>query len=119
MDKECQKHWARLDTYLEFVHNLVKSSFDLMKIMVEKRVVARLVDLMSKYNPQSLLYVTSNPPLEKLVSTVSFIVRSIPCLIDQYDSSNLPYIEDPNERQNELFILLQQRGATPMHVPLE
>ena len=102
MDKECQKHWARLDTYLEFLYSLVKSSFDLMKIMVEKRVVARLVDLMSKYNPQSLLYVTSNPPLEKLVLTVSFIVRSIPCIVDQFDTTNLCYYENQNERQNEL-----------------
>lgn len=51
MDKECQKHWARLDSYLDFLHSLVKSSFDLMKIMVEKQVVARLLDLMAKYNP--------------------------------------------------------------------
>jgi len=102
MDKECQKHWARLDTYLDFLYSMVKSNFDLMKIMVEKRVVGRLLDLMSKYNPQSLLYVTSNPPLEKLVLTVSFIVRSIPCIIDQFDSTNLTYYENQNERQNEL-----------------
>ena len=102
MDKECQKHWARLDTYLNFLYSMVKSNFDLMKIMVEKRVVGRLLDLMSKYNPQSLLYVTSNPPLEKLVLTVSFIVRSIPCIIDQFDSTNLTYFETQNERQNEL-----------------
>lgn len=102
MDKECQKHWARLDTYLDFLYSMVKSNFDLMKIMVEKRVVGRLLDLMSKYNPQSLLYVTSNPPLEKLVLTVSFIVRSIPCIIDQFDSTNLTYFENQNERQNEL-----------------
>lgn len=106
MDKECQKHWARLDTYLDFLYSMVKSNFDLMKIMVEKRVVGRLLDLMSKYNPQSLLYVTSNPPLEKLVLTVSFIVRSIPCIIDQFDSTNLTYFENQNERQNELQILL-------------
>ena len=90
MENECQKHWQRLDTYLTFIYQLAKYSFVTLKILVEKDIVKKLVDLMTKYNQNSLLYVQTAPPLEKLVSTISFIVRSIPCVVDLKDKLNIP-----------------------------
>ena len=54
-------------------------------MLTKKHTVLRLVDLLSKYNP---LYATVNPPFEKLISTIGFICRSIPCVIDVYGSTN-------------------------------
>ena len=66
------------------------------------------MDLMGKYNPNSLLYVQSNPPLENLVKTITFIVRSIPCLIDPED---LPLNEEmDNATLTEM--LMSDRGAS-------
>ena len=89
MENECQKHWQRLDTYLSFLYSLAKSSFVLLKKLVEKDIVKKLVDLMTKYNQNSLLYVQTSPPLEKLIATLSFIVRCIPCVVDPKDKLNI------------------------------
>jgi len=82
MPNECQKHWMRLDTYLSFIYELTKSNIQFLYILTKKRTVTRLMDLMCKYNPNAMVYVATAPPLEKLVLTVSFIVRSIPCIVD-------------------------------------
>jgi hypothetical protein len=89
MENECQKHWQRLDTYLTFIYHLAKSSFVTLKLLVEKDIIKKLVDLMTKYNQNSLLYVQTAPPLGKLISTMSFIVRSIPCVVDPKDRLNI------------------------------
>lgn len=89
MENECQKHWQRLDTYLTFIYHLAKSSFVTLKLLVEKDIIKKLVDLMTKYNQNSLLYVQTAPPLDKLISTMSFIVRSIPCVVDPKDKLNI------------------------------
>ena len=52
---------------------------------MKKNAVARLVDLLCKYNP---LYAAAHPPFEKLILTISFLVRSVPCVVDLGDSSN-------------------------------
>jgi hypothetical protein len=57
MPNECQKHWMLMDNYLTFLLDLVRSHIHLLRIMVEKKVVTRLMDLMTKYNPNNLLYV--------------------------------------------------------------
>jgi len=43
------------------------------------------MDLMGRCNANSFLYSQAIPPLEGIVLTISFIVRSIPYLIDPAD----------------------------------
>ena len=114
MPNECQKHWMRLDTYLTFIYDLARSHVQLLHMLVRHKVVTRLMDLMSKYNPNSLVYVQANPPLESLVLTVSFIARSIPCLIDPND---LPS-EEELDRQTAILILMAERGESKYYKPL-
>jgi hypothetical protein len=94
MPNECQKHWMRLDSYLGFIRDLAKSNVAFLSILTQKRVVTRLMDLMCKYNPNSMIFSQTSPPLDNLVLTISFIVRSIPCVVDPMDPVNAPPSED-------------------------
>ena len=85
MPSECAKHWQRLDTYLNFLHDVARSNVQLLQLLVRKQAVTRLMDLMGRYNPANMLYVQAQPPLDGLVRTVSFIARSVPCLVDPAD----------------------------------
>jgi hypothetical protein len=93
MDEECPKHWMRLDTYFSFIYDLVRSNSVFLRILLHNKIVFRLIVLMSKYNPNSMVYMNVCPPLEKLVMTICFIVRCFPCLVDIYDNENIPYEE--------------------------
>lgn len=73
---------------------------------------------MTKYNQNSLLYVQTAPPLEKLVTTMSFIVRSIPCVVDPNDKFNIRN-DAEIDKETQMQILLSQRGASQYHIPLE
>jgi hypothetical protein len=88
MDEECPKHWMRLDTYFSFIYDLVRSNSVFLRILLHNKIVFRLIVLMSKYNPNSMVYMNVCPPLEKLVMTICFIVRCFPCLVDIYDNEN-------------------------------
>ena len=96
--EECQKHWMRLDTYLTFIYQLLKSSPVFLRILIEKQIVSRLVNLLVKYNQNTMAYATVNPPLEKLVLSICFVCRSMPCIVDPYDRDNLQDL--PAEREN-------------------
>ena len=51
MPNEVTKHWMRLDTYLTFIRDLAKSHIKLLKLLIEKKILTRFMDLMGKYNP--------------------------------------------------------------------
>ena len=72
------------------------------------------MDLMSKYNPNSLVYSQANPPLESLVLAVSFMVRSIPCLIDPADLESIE--EADRAATSKLFTA--ERGQSKFYQPL-
>ena len=114
MPNECSKHWMRLDTYLTFIYDLAKSHVKLLQLLTQKKTVARLMDLMGKYNPNSLVYAQVNPPLESLVLTVSFIVRSIPCLIDPADL----VASEEIDRQTATLLMMAERGQSIYYKPL-
>ena len=61
-------------------------------MMLELRAPARLIDLISRYNSNQMVYNQTVPPFDKLVLSLSFMVRSIPCLVDPYDSNNFVII---------------------------
>ena len=85
MPNECSKHWQRLDTYVTFLNDAVRSDIRLLHLLVGKQVVTRLMDLLGRLSPQSLHYVQTNPPLDNLVKTIGFVARSLPCLVDPGD----------------------------------
>lgn len=75
------------------------------------------MDLMCKYNPNAMVYVQTHPPLEKLVLTVSFIVRSIPCIVDPMDPNSVALVEEI-DKQTLMARLMQERGQSSFHLPL-
>lgn len=81
-------------------------------MLAKKKVVTRLMDLMCKYNPNTLVYVQANPPLEKLVLTVSFIVRSIPCILDPIDLNDAVNngVLDPENPLPAMLSMMEARG---------
>jgi hypothetical protein len=85
MPNEAQKHWMRLNDYLSLIHDLAKTNAYFFNLLIKNNTVTRLIDLMCKFNP---MYVTHNPPLEKLVATISFMVRCYPCIVDINDQNN-------------------------------
>jgi len=115
MPTECQKHWMRLDTYLTFIYDLARSHVQILHILVGKKVVTRLMDLMAKYNPQSLVYSQVNPPLESLVKTVSFIVRAVPCLVDPAEIER----REGMDFTSAYSAAMSDRGQSKFHVPLQ
>lgn len=82
MPNEAQKHWMRLNDYLALILDITKSNTLFFNIMVKNNILTRMIDLMCKYNP---LYQTHAPPFEKLVATISYVVRSYPCVFDLND----------------------------------
>jgi len=52
------------------------------------RAPLRLIDLISRYNSNQMAYNQTVPPFDKLVLSLSFMIRSVPCLVDPYDSNN-------------------------------
>ena len=108
MPNECTKHWQRLDTYLTFLYDLARSNVQLLHLLVRKKVVTRLMDLMGRYNPSSMLYVQANPPLESLVLTVSFIARSIPCLVDPADLC----ADEALDHETATLLVMAERGTS-------
>ena len=108
----------KLETYLGFIYDLAKSHIEFLHILTEKQVITRLMDLMCKYNSASLVYVQANPPLENLVLTVSFIVRSIPCLVDPLDLANVADSGDIDKRALAL-LMMEERGPSHFHKPLQ
>lgn len=114
MPNECTKHWQRLDTYLTFLYDLARSNIALLRLLVSKQVVTRLMDLMSRYNPSSMLYVQAHPPLDSLVLTVDFVVRSIPCLVDPDDLLGVAQ----GDKEAAVQELTKERGASQYHRPL-
>lgn len=75
------------------------------------------MDLLQKYNP---LYSQANPPFEKLILTISFIVRSAPSIVDLNDANNfLPFENQQNEGESSIVeLVLASRGTSPLHLPL-
>lgn len=106
--EECQKHWMRLDTYLTFIYQLLRSSPVFLKILLEKEIVSKLVTLLTKYNQNTMAYATVNPPLEKLILTISFVCRCIPCIVDSYDRDNFDNL--PENCENPYQYVMQLRG---------
>lgn len=94
MPQECNKHLGRLEAYFGCISELARWHSDFLVMLTKKHTVLRLVDLLSKYNP---LYATVNPPFEKLISTIGFICRSIPCVIDVNDSTNYDGVDPQSE----------------------
>jgi hypothetical protein len=105
----------RLEVYLTFIKDLAKSDIRLMKILIEKKILTRFMDLMGKYNPSQQFFNQANPPLEGIIETIGFIVRSIPCIIDP---SELPEVKgvDPNF---QIYELMQERGHSSFYQPLQ
>ena len=89
MDEECPKHWMRLDTYFTFIYDLVRSNSIFLRILLQNKIIFRLITLMSKYNPSSMVYMNACPPLDKLVLTLCTVLRFFPCLVDVYDLDNI------------------------------
>ena len=114
MPNECQKHWMRLDTYLTFILDLAKSHPYMLQMLACKKTVTRLIDLMSKYNPTSLVYSQANPPLESLVLAINFIVRSIPCLVDPADLDDMEELDI----STKIMMLTSERGASRFYKPI-
>jgi hypothetical protein len=56
--------------------------------MLQMRAPLRLIDLISRYNSNQMAYNQTVPPFDKLVLSLSFMIRSVPCLVDPYDSNN-------------------------------
>lgn len=75
----------RLNDYLALINDLAKANSFFFNLLVKNNTITRLIDLMCKFNP---LYVTHTPPLEKLVATISYMVRSYPCHVDINDNNN-------------------------------
>jgi hypothetical protein len=73
-----------------------------------------MVDLLAKWNP---VYSTSNPPFDKLILTISFLVRSIPCIVDLNDASNFEKV-DMSSDIDTMEQILEQKGKSPYHTPL-
>jgi hypothetical protein len=120
MPNECQKHWLRLETYLSFFLELAKSNFFFLVILAKKNTVRRLMDLMSKYNQNTLAYIQTNPPLDSLVAAVSFIVRSIPCLIDPSDPLNQMNGAEEIDKATMMALMMEDRGSSDYHLsPLQ
>lgn len=117
LHEECQKHWMRLDTYLTFIYKLLKSSPVFLKILIEKQIVSRLVQLLVKYNQNSMAYATVNPPLEKLVLSVCFVCRSVPCIVDPFDRDNFQDV--PNGCENPYLTVTEERRPTMAHLDLK
>jgi len=88
MDEECPKHWMRLDTFLNFIYELIRSKSVFLRILLQNKIVFKLITLMDKYNPSSMVYMNACPPLDKLVQTICLVVRFFPCLVDVYDFEN-------------------------------
>jgi len=66
-----------------------------------------------------MLYAQASPPFEKLVLTLSFIVRSIPAIIDEFDINNTRDVIDRQAtREEKLAVLLQNRGYSNFFVPI-
>jgi len=106
----------KLDTYLGFIYDLAKKNIQFLRILTKKKTMTRLLDLMCKYNPNAMVYVQTHPPFEKLILTVSFIARSIPCIVDPQDPSNVIHAEE--DRETMIARLTQERGQSGFHVPL-
>lgn len=85
MPNECQKHFEKLGAYFGTLLDLAQSDVSILEILMSKNTVARLVDLLCKYSP---LYAAAHPPFEKLILTISFLVRSVPCVVDLGDAAN-------------------------------
>jgi hypothetical protein len=117
MPNECQKHWMKLDSYLGFIRDLARSNVYFLAALAQKRAVTRLMDLMCKYNPNSMLFTSTSPPLENLVLAICFMVRSIPCLVDPLDPMNAPPSEDIDQ-YTWLQTQAHDRGPSPSHTPL-
>ena len=71
--------------------------------MLELRAPARLIDLISRYNSNQMVYNQTVPPFDKLVLSLSFMVRSIPCLVDPYDSNNFVLILKQFENNQDQY----------------
>ena len=107
----------RLDTYLSFIYELLRSSPVFLKIMLEKEIVAKLFTLLTKYNQNTMAYATVNPPLEKLILSICFVCRSIPCIVDGYDRENFQDL--PDHCENPYMLVTQSRGPTKAHLNLK
>ena len=109
----------KLETYLGFIYDLAKSNIQFLHILTKKQVIIRMMDLMCKYNQASVVYVQANPPLEFLVLTVSFIVRSIPCIVDPLDLANIAVNYGAEMDKEALTLLImEEREASRFHKPL-
>lgn len=76
------------------------------------------MDLMCKYNAASLVYVQASPPLENLVLTVSFIVRSMPCIVDPLDLVNVADSGE-SDKQALTLLMMEERGHSHFYKPLQ
>lgn len=72
------------------------------------------MDLMGRYNPNAQLYVQAHPPLDALVLTISFIARSMPCLVDPLEQPTIDGIDD----ETMMMQVMAERGASKHHLPL-
>mmetsp|Transcript_21776 Transcript_21776/g.33649 ORF Transcript_21776/g.33649 Transcript_21776/m.33649 type:complete len:106 (-) Transcript_21776:1949-2266(-) len=104
----------RIDTYFDFFLQLVKSHPDFLFTLVNMGFVSKLIEIVGKYNINSMLYSQAQPPFEKLVLTLSFIVRSIPAIVDETDFNNTRDVMTMS-REEGLQRLLQDRGTSKFH----
>lgn len=104
MPLECMKAWHKLGAYFEYLYNLVKDRNQLViSNLNERKTVSKLVGLVTKFKDQQA-YETSVPPFDKLVLTISAIVRSQPLVIYLHGISELqqPTYDDIMAEANKL-----------------
>lgn len=81
MPLECMKAWHKLGAYFGYLLSLVRDgNAKAISDLNERNTVSKLVSLVTKFKEQQA-YETSVPPFDKLVLTISAIVRSQPLVI--------------------------------------
>lgn len=76
MPLECMKAWHKLGAFFSYLHNLVKDgNSKAISDLNDRKTVSKLVGLVTRFKEQQA-YETQVPPFDKLVLTISAIVRS-------------------------------------------
>jgi len=93
---ECMKAWHKLGAYFDYLYNIVKDgNVKAISDLNERKTVSKLVGLVTRFKEQQA-YENQVPPFNKLVLTISAIVRSQPLVIYLHGISeqNQPTVQD-------------------------
>lgn len=96
MPEYTEKHWMKLGEYFTFLYDFTRSGSSQLFYMVDKKAVMRMIDFLCRYQGHHAMYNYDNPPLEKLVLTICYVVRNQPS-IKPYHEISRDFLQDKSD----------------------